>query len=57
MWAALELITSKSQLFKGIKVYEVDVTAPSMRALVSRVVPTIRSIMRRNLLDLEILSG
>jgi hypothetical protein len=57
MWAALELVTSKSQLFKGIKVYEVDVTAPSMRALVSRVVPTIGLIMRRNLPDLEILFG
>jgi hypothetical protein len=33
MWATLELVTSKPQPFKGVKVHEVEATAPSMRAL------------------------
>jgi hypothetical protein len=57
VWATLELVLGKPQSIKGIEVHEVEAAAPSMRALVSRVVPTIGSTMRRNLPGLGMLYG
>jgi hypothetical protein len=57
VWAALELVPSEPQRLKSVKVHEVEAAAPSMRALVSEVVPTSGSTMRGNLPHLGMLFG
>jgi hypothetical protein len=49
VWAALELVTGKSQLLEGVEVHEVEATTPIQRALVRRVVLTSGLTMRGNL--------
>jgi hypothetical protein len=56
MWAALELLTGKPHLAKVSRYMRLMPLPPSMRALVSQVIPTSGSTMRGNLPGLGMLS-